>query len=551
MPPDPILPPEDSTATYARNAALMTVGTTLSRFTGFLRIAAQTAALGVTVSALADTYNKANTTPNIIYELALGGILTSVFVPLFVEWMQTHGQDESWAVADRLLTLALVGLSLVALIGAVFAPWIIRAYNVSSDASGAARAQQLALGTFFLRWFMPQIVFYGIGAIAGGLLNAHRRFAPPMFTPILNNVILIATFGIYAWMLQGKDPSVAGIGAPERYVLAVGTTLGVVAMTVALWPSLRRLGYRWHLRTDWNHPALRRLAGLSGWVVVYVLANQGAYFVIIALNARVQGGFTAYAAAFIVVSLPHAIFVVSIFTALIPGMSGQWTLGHPEGVRELFSRGVRDTVVIILPAALGLIALALPISRLIFQHFNSGGADAELIARVLAAFAVGLPVFSTFQLLTRTFYAMQDTRTPALANIASAVVNIAADLLFMLGLGWGVPGLALGWAVSYGFGTLVMLIVARGRLQGLDGRRVGTTLARTFPAALLAALAARGATELFGSGSRGSLTDLGIVLAGVIAGVLAFGILALIFKIEEVDDVKDALLQRFRTRRRG
>ena len=461
--------------------------------------------------------------------------------------MQTHGRDESWEVADRLLTLALVGLSFVAILGAVFAPWIIRAYNVASHATGVAREEQLALGTFFLRWFMPQIVFYGIGAIAGGLLNAHRRFAPPMFTPILNNVILIATFGIYFWLLQGKDPSVAGIDGPERYVLALGTTLGVVAMTVALWPSLRRLGYRWHLRFDWNHPALRRLAKLSGWVVVYVLANQAAYFIIIALNARVRGGLTAYAAAFIIVSLPHAIFVVSIFTALIPGMAGQWTQGHPEGVRELFSRGLRDTAVIILPAALGLIALALPISRLIFQHVNSGDADAEMIARVLAAFAVGLPVFSAFQLLTRTFYAMQDTRTPALVNVGAAVVNIGADLLFMVVLGWGVPGLALGWAVSYGFGTAVMLIIARGRLHGLDGRRVGTTLAKSFPAAVLAALAARAVTLPFGTESQGALTDLGVVVLGVVVGVLAFTILALIFRIREVDEVKDALVRRFRS----
>ena len=547
MKPESALPPEDSAEVYARNAAVMTVGTTLSRFTGFLRIAAQTAALGVTVSALADTYNKANTTPNIIYELALGGILTSVFVPVFVGWMQTHGRDGSWEVADRLLTLALVGLSVVALLGAIFAPWIIRAYNVASPASGTARAEQLALGTFFLRWFMPQIVFYGIGAIAGGLLNAHRRFAPPMFTPILNNLIVITTFGIYAWMLRGKDPTVAGIDGPERYVLALGTTLGVVVMTVALWPSLRRLGYRWHLRFDWNHPALRSLAKLSGWVVVYVLANQAAYFIIIALNARVRGGFTAYAAAFIVVSLPYAIFVVSIFTALIPGMSGQWAQGRPEGVRELFSRGVRDTAVIILPAALGLIALALPISRLIFQHFNSGSADAELIARVLAAFAVGLPVFSTFQLLTRTFYAMKDTRTPALVNVAAAVVNIGADLLFMLVLGWGVPGLALGWAVSYGFGTAVMLLLMRGRLHGLDGRRIVSTLGRSFPAALLAAAAARAVTLPFADGSKGTLSELGIVILGVVVGVLAFGILALIFRIKEVDEVRDALLRRFRS----
>ncbi len=153
-----------------------------------------------------------------------------------------------------------------------------------------------------------------------------------------------------------------------------------------------------------------------------------------------RGGLTAYSSAFIVFSLPHAIFVVSIFTALIPGMAARGRRDSPEGVRELFSRGVRDTAVIILPASLGLIALALPISRLIFQHVNSGPADAELIARVLAAFAVGLPFFSTFQLLTRTYYSMQDTRTPALVNVAAAVVNVAADLVFMLVLRWGVPG---------------------------------------------------------------------------------------------------------------
>ncbi len=539
------LPPEDSQAAYARNAAVMTVGTSLSRFTGFLRIAAQTAALGVTATALNDTYNKANTTPNIIYELVLGGILTSVFVPLFVEWMGTHGIDEFWQVGDRVLTLALVALSAIAVLGAIFAPWVIRVYNAASPATEAERAAQLELGTFFLRWFMPQIVFYGVAAIAAGLLNARRRFAAPMFAPILNNLVVIATFGIYLRLLRGGDPRVVGIGGPERYVLAIGTTLGVLAMTAALWPSLRSLGYRWHPRFDWNHPALRRLAKLAGWVMLYVLANQAAYFIIIVLNGRVTGGLSAYAAAFIVVSLPHAIFAVSIFTALIPGMAGQWTQGKPEGVRRLFSRGVRDTSVIILPAALGLVALALPISRLIFQHVNTSGPDAELIANVLRAFAVGLPVFSIFQLLTRTFYSMQDTRTPALVNVAAAAVNIAADLLFMLVLHWGVPGLALGWAASYGFGAVVMMIIMRARLHGLDGARIAATLWRALPAAAGAASLAWASTLAFGGGGSG-FGALAEVLVGVLVGVLAFAILALIFRIEEVDEVRSVLTRRFR-----
>ena len=180
----------------------MSVGTMLSRVTGYVRLSAQTAALGV--SALGNTYATANTTPNIVYELVLGGILTSVFVPVFVEWLQKHGREEAWLVADRILTLALVVLAGVAVLGAIFAPQIIRLYLSASDASD--KEAQIALGAFFLRWFMPQIVFYGVGAVATGLLQAERRFAAPMFAPILNNLSVIATFGVYACARRGTEP---------------------------------------------------------------------------------------------------------------------------------------------------------------------------------------------------------------------------------------------------------------------------------------------------------------------------------------------------------
>ena len=542
--PDPVdFAAED--AGYVRNAAVMTAGTALSRVTGFLRLSAQVAAIGVTGSALADTYTTANTTPNILYELALGGILTSVFVPLFVDWMQQHGRVASWEVADRVLTLTLVVLSAIAVLGIVFAPQIIGLYNSLSEAPD--QAAQLALGTFFLRWFMPQIVFYGIGAVAGGLLNANRRFAAPMFTPVLNNLVVIATFGVYAWILHGGSPtSVADVTGTQKLVLAAGTTLGVVAMTVALWPSLRAVGYRWHLRFDWNHPALRRLARLAGWVVVYVAANQLAYLVIIVLNRQVQGGITAYAAAFIVFSLPHAIFAVSIFTALLPAMSAAWSDRNVDDVRMLFSRGIRDTAVVIVPAAFGFIAIALPITRLLFQHGESHANDATLIADTLRAFAVGLPFFSMFQLLTRTFYSMQDTRTPALVNVGAAVVNVVADLVYFFVLDLGIPGLALGHATSYVAGTVALLVIARGRLGGLDGARIGTTIAKVVPLAALAGLAAWAMTLPFPETGAGLGTWLLEVALAVSAGLLVFLAGALIVRLPEVDDVKNAVRRRFR-----
>ena len=536
---------EDSRGAFVRNTALMSVGTTLSRVTGYLRLVAQFAALGVSV--LGNTYTMANTTPNIVYELVLGGILTSVFVPVFVEWLQKHGREEAWLVADRVLTLSLVILSAVAILGALFAPQIIRLYLVASHAGN--KEAQIALGAFFLRWFMPQIVFYGVGAVAIGLLNAERKFTVPMFAPILNNLAVIATFGIYALLVGAGKHTLQDITLAEKTVLAAGTTFGVVAMTLALWPSLRRLGFRWHLRFDWNHPAVRRLGKLALWVVVYVVANQLAYVVIIVLTGKFPpGGYQVYVSAFILFQLPHAIVAVSIFTALLPAMSGRWADGDREELRTLFSRGLRDTVVVIVPAALGYVALALPIVRLLLLHGRAGPAGVELTAKTLQAFALGLPFFSAFQLLTRTFYAMQDTRTPALVNIAAACVNVGADLVYV-SLGWGLPGLALGHATSYLFATIVCLILLRRRLGHVDGRRIARTLVRVIPASILAAcaalLAAAGIRSVFGTDAN-TLVRLLQVAAGVLAGVLVFVISTLIVKIEEADEVKDAVLRRSR-----
>ena len=386
----------------------MTVGTTLSRLTGFLRLAAMTATLGVTVSALGSVYTVANLTPNILYELILGGILTSVFVPVFVARMETHGDADARDVADRVISLVAVIAVVVAALGALFAEQIIRLYYVSSDAGD--RDAQIELGVFFLRWFMPQIVFYGVGAVMIGLLQAHRRFAAPMFAPILNNLVVIGTFLAYAAVRGTRAPDVEGITDLEKTILAAGTTLGVIVMTVALWPSLRSIGYRLRLRLAWRHEAVRQLVRLAAWVALYVAANQLAYVVVIILNNRFDAGPQIYTTAFIVFQLPHAIFAVSIFTALLPGMSERWATGNPEGVRTFLSRGLRDTAVVTIPAAIGLFVLAEPIARLLFEHGEAVEADAVAIAETLQGFATGLLFFSSFQLLTRTFYAMQNTQ---------------------------------------------------------------------------------------------------------------------------------------------
>ena len=360
---------------------------------------------------------------------------------------------------------------------------------------------------------------------------------------------MIAAFATYSALLAGGTPSVQDITWLEKTVLGAGTTLGVVAMTVALWPSLRGTGFRWRLTGGWNHPGIRRIVRLSGWVLVYVAANQAAYLVINVLAGGIGvARFQVYATAFIIFLLPHSIFAVSIFTALLPAMAERWSDDDRAGVRERFSLGLRDTIVIIVPAAFAFLVLAGPIVTLLLRYGAANEADTILIARTLQGFALGLPFFSAFQLITRTFYATQDSRTPALVNIGAAVVTIVVDVLLVRTIGWDVPGLAVGHAVSYVFAAVVGLSLLRPRLGSLDGRRVWATIARVVPAAAVMAVAAYAVARAI-AGVVDVQTVFGLliqVLGAVGTGLLIYLGGALMLGLEEVDDVVGAVRRRFR-----
>jgi putative peptidoglycan lipid II flippase len=542
--PDPA--DRDTPRAFVRDTLVMSTGTALSRLTGFLRLSAMAYALGITESYLADAYNYANVTPNILYELALGGILTSVVVPVVVEWLETRGRGAAWDAVRRLFRLALVVLTAIAVLGIVLAPWIVDVYT--SGYPAADREAVADLATFFLRWFMPQIVFYGIGAVATGLLNAHRRFAAPMFAPITNNLTVIATFVIFAAM-PGPTPGSREVATDaQTLVLAIGTTLGVMAMTLALWPSVRATGFRFRWVAERGARAVRTMARLATWVLVYVLANQVGYLVVLVLAGIDRGGYTAYAAAFILFQLPHSIFAVSIFTALLPAMSSRWTDGDVEGFRRLLTQGLRATATVLIPAALGYLVLARDIVRLLLEHGVAGEASGDLVAEVLVPFSIGLFFFSAFQLLLRASYAMQDTRTPALVNIAATAVWIGANVLFVRVWDLGVPGLALGHASSYVFASSVLLLRVRRRVGGLEGSRLASSVGRVLLAGLATAAAAWLVAALMGTwlGTSSVPTQAAQVGSAVLVGLAVFLASAAALRLEEVDMVRREVVGRWR-----
>ena len=201
-----------------------------------------------------------------------------------------------------------------------------------------------------------------------------------------------------------------------------------------------------------------------------------------------------------------------------------------------------------IPAAIGLFVLAEPIARLLFEHGEAVEADAVAIAETLQGFATGLLFFSSFQLLTRTFYAMQNTRTPALVNVVVGLVNIAAALVYTGPLDLGLPGMAFAHATSYLVGAGVLLFLLRRRLGPIDGARIASTAVRATIASIASAAAAVAVVEVWDlPPDAGVLTQAIQVGAAVGAGVLVFLISALILRVTEVDDLRKAIVRRFRT----
>lgn len=519
----------------ARASAVMTVGTVLSRVTGLARLAAIAAALGAAESRLPDSYNLANTAPNIIYELVLGGILTSVFVPVFVELLEKEGRERAWEVGSAIINLSLIVLVVITVIGVLAAPLIARFYTLTVEGDTAATQRHVL--TFLLRLFLPQIIFYGLAAVTAGLLNAHKRFGAPMYTPILNNLAVISVF-IAFYLAYGDEPvGLASVTDKQLWILGGGTTLGVALMAIAQLPFLRGLG-RYRPTLSLSHPSVKKLARLSIFVIGYVIANQVGYLIVQLLANDQQGGYTAYISAFTFFLLPHGLFAVSLITALLPGMSEHAVHARWDEFRARLSIGIRSTFLLILPAAIGYFVLSERIIRLLLEHGVFSGQSTELVSGVLRIFVLGLVPFSLFQLFLRAFYAMQDTKTPFLINCAAVVVNIAINL--PLYRRFGVEGLAAGHAVAYTFGAVLQARQLSARIGGLDGDKIRRSVARMAIAGtgmgVLIWIASEGSDRIFSS--SGLWTQVAGLALPIAVGVVSYLILARVLRVEELSFIR-------------
>ncbi len=514
------------------------MGTALSRVTGLLRVMVFAYVIGQTF--LADAYSLANETPNIVYDLLLGGVLSATLVPLFSQFLGTDDTEADDHATNVVITIAATLMVVLTAIAIAVAPLIFRLYSLDPPSEVDASLFR-QVGTLLARVFLIQILFYGLTGIANAYLNSRRRFFAAAWSPVLPNLIIIATLlslpgaGSTRWAL-------ADVIANDRlrWTLGLGATAGIAAMAVTVVPAMFAAGLRFRPSWEWRHPAVRKLLTLSAWTIGFVAANQVALIVVrnLALNQG-EGINKAYFDAFVWFVLPHGLLAVSIATTFQPEMARAVARRDRASFIAQTSLGVRLILLLTLPAAAGLLVMREPIIGLM-QRGQFDALDASNTARALAGLSVGLVGFSVYLFVLRGFYAHQDTRTPFVLNVGENLLNIGFALLFVGR--WGVLGLGLAYAFAYLLSSVWALTVLRNKVVGFDLRPIGTSFWKMLLAAVLMAEAVWLATRGF-DGHVGLDAVVQLAVGGGVGVVVYVGVLV-VLRATELDSLRSRLPRR-------
>jgi putative peptidoglycan lipid II flippase len=528
--------PDDPAAGTAGQSAIMAAGSLVSRVIGFVR----NALIGMTLGTIiGDAYTSAQFLPGQIYELLLGGILSSVLIPLLVRRRKAD-PDGGEAYTQKLLTFAVVGLGAATVLMVAAAP-LITAIQASRGSD-----QYRHLVTLFAYLILPIIFFTGLSALIAAVLNVRGHFAAPMWAPILNNLVVIATCGVFIAVFgTAKGVTPEDMTAGQILLIGGGTLLGMVAQAAGLLPALRRVRFRWRWRWDPRALGLREIGRLAAWMFCYVAANQVAVFVVVNMLNGVAGdgrhaGVLIFNNVFLLTMMAHGIIGVSVMTALLPKMSAAAADGRYADVSADLSRGIRLTATALAPIAVAYAVLAAPIAVTLFQGgaFTDRNAAATAGVLVVGAFAV-LPLSISY-LCTYTFYALQGNKTAALINLPVVAVRIAAYLVLAAVLSDALvaAGMTAGNALSYVTSALISLAVLRRRIGRLNLASLVRALAKVLLAAAVAAVLGVVVVRLLPGGDPPDrpAAILQLLVGGTVIVVGYVGTAALL-KVREVSQV--------------
>ena len=507
------------------SAVYVAVGTAASRVTGLLRFVALAWALGQTL--LADSYNLANTTPNMLYDVVLGGVLSATFIPVFVDRLANKSEREAYESISAVLTVSVVVLGVTTLAALAAAPWIIDALTALDTHTHGGHLRTVLLerrvATGLLRWFVIQIAAYGLFALGAALLNTRRRFVAVAWAPIVNNIVCISIliwFGLWA----GHGSSLASVEShhTQLILLGLGTSLGVVLQGVALVPSLiqsdwHQLRWRWKLHDE----ALQAIVRLGGWTFGFVMANQVALFIVTVLAGSVPGTdpVSSYTYAYAFFQLPYGIVAVTVMSVVTPDLAEKWSTGQRRAFLHRMNGGLRAVLALIIPSAVGILLLSRPAVALLLGVGHSTPSQTTTTGAALAMFALGLPGFSAYLYMVRVLQSMQRTKVAFYLYLVENAFNITLAIVLVRPL--GVRGLALSLSISYTVAAVLALVVLRQWFGRLADPETWSPLRRVVLASI-----PMGIVVLLVSNVSASTTTLALLLrvgGAVVAGVLTFG----------------------------
>ena len=522
----------------------MAIASMVSRATGFIRNAAIAATVGAGLHSVGDAYGIANTLPNMVYELLLGGVLTSVVIPVLVKAQQDDA-DRGEAYTQRLLSIAAATLAAGTLLAVLAAPWLVDIFG--------GPPQFKSLASLWATLLLPEIFFYGLGAMFAAVLNTRHVYGWPAWAPVANNVITILACLLFLLVPGPSALSTGNISNTQILVLGIGTTLGIAAQAMILLVPLRRTGFawRWRFRASPNEAGrMAEFRDLALWVLGYVAISQAGVVVINKVAVH-HGGVQIFANADLLFQVPYGILGVSLLTALMPRMSRAAARGDVDEVLDDLRLGARLSAVALLPITAGLIVLGPAFtSCILLGRFSEH--DARLTGIALACAAFGLLPFALVMLQQRVFYAVRDARTPTLINLVMVAAKIVLVVLGAVLLHGDaiIVALSVSTSLSYAIGCVVGHVMLQRRFGLLGFRQVGPTVgwvaAASAAGAVVALVVVLAGDAALGVSRTASLLEL---ILGAVLGGAVLVLVALRLPLPEVAQI--AAAARGRTGRGG
>jgi len=504
-----------------RASAILGAGTLISRITGLVRTIVLVAAIG-TIGQAGDAFGVANQLPNNVFTIIQTGILTAVIIPQIVK-SASHA-DGGEGYISKLFTLGTVVFLGATAAAMLAAPWLVGLY-----ASNGFSPDQLALGTAFAYWCLPQIFFYGLYALIGETLNAKRVFGPYTWTPVANNIISIAGFLVFIALFGGNQSRV-DVWDPTMIAVLGGTaTLGITVQALLLLFAWRRTGLR--LRPDfrWKGVGLGQVGTLAGWTFLMVIAGQIAGLIQTRVVTDSSGDHPSVfmmQAAWLVFMLPYSIFAISIGTPYFTQIAEHAHANRRDEVRSDVARCIRVVSLFIIGSGIALAVAAVPATRI----FTESPADAVAAAPVLVCYLIGLLPLSVLFIVQRAFYAFGDTRTPFVFTLVqvSLIIGFSYLAAAVAPLSQLAAAVALGQSIAGLVQTVIAVLILRHRLGGLELPQTLLSLGRFAIAAVPAGLAGWGTYLLLGADAGWTAGQTGSTFVDKLLGAVGTGVIGLV-----------------------